>query len=73
MIIEVGQVWRRGDDLENCTFYEVTNERTVKFIKEYELTPIEYGGFPKRGRKTWKWSGGIASGLTFISHKTDTI
>lgn len=55
--VKIGQIWRRKDGRE----VKLTAERTLNWCREFELTPIG------TGRKSWKWDGGIASELEFVS------
>lgn len=68
--VQIGQVWRREVKGE-YSFLEVTSVRNKGLTAEYELTPIDFGDFQKKGRKSWKWRGGIVSELTFIAHTKD--
>jgi len=57
--VRVGQIWARPNGNE----VKLTGERVFRGSREFELTPMT------KGRKSWKWDGGIASELTFISDK----
>lgn len=53
MTIEIGQTWERRDG----RLVKITNVRRTHGQKEFELTPVG------KGRKSWKWYGGILSEL----------
>jgi hypothetical protein len=54
--IKIGQKWKRKDG----RIVEITDERTFRVSHEFELTPTG------KGRKSWKWDGGIINDLEFV-------
>ena len=55
--IRIGQLWKRRDG----RLVEITGSRLSRGTSEFELTPV--GG---KGRKSWKWDGGIIDALEFV-------
>lgn len=54
--ITIGQTWQRKDG----KLVKITDERTSRGLREFELTPVE------KGRKSWKWDGAIYNELEFV-------
>lgn len=55
--VAIGQTWRRKDG----RLVKLTDERESRGTREFEITPVD------RGRKSWKWDGGICNDLEFVS------
>ena len=60
--IRVGQIWKRRDG----RIVEITDSRVSRGTLEFELTPV--GG---KGRKSWKWDGGIINDMEFVKASQD--
>ena len=60
--IRVGQKWKRRDG----RIVEITGYRLSRGTLEFELTPV--GG---KGRKSWKWDGGIIDEMEFVKAAED--
>ena len=54
--VQVGQIWKRSDGRQVKT----AEEREFRGSRELLLEPIG------KGRKSWKWDGGILNDLTFV-------
>ena len=59
--IRIGQKWKRKDG----RIIEITDSRLFRGILEFELTPVG------KGRKSWKWDGGIIKDLEFVEVEQD--
>lgn len=54
--ISESQVWKRADGRE----VKIGRSRIFRGTQEYELIPLG------KGRKSWKWYGGIRNHLEFV-------
>ena len=59
--IRIGQLWKRRDG----RLVEITGSRLSRGTSEFELTPVE------KGRKSWKWDGGIINDIEFVKASQD--
>ena len=59
--IRIGQKWKRRDG----RIVEITGSRVSRGTLEFELTPAE------KGRKSWKWDGGIINEMEFVKAAED--
>jgi hypothetical protein len=61
--VAIGQVWQRADG----TRVVIEDARVSQNSKltEYLLVPVKDDN-NRRGRKSWKWSGGIVSDLKLL-------
>lgn len=57
--LEVGQVWMRKDGRT----VRLDEERMFRGSREFMLVTVD-----GKGRKTWKWDGGIINELTYCGN-----
>lgn len=54
--VQVGQIWKRKDG----RLVQTAEERVFCGTREFLLEPVE------KGRKSWKWDGGILNDLDYV-------
>jgi hypothetical protein len=57
--VKLGQIWIRKDGRK----VRLDDERVFRGSREFLLVPLE-----AKGRKAWKWDGGVINDLTFDSN-----
>ena len=60
--IKTGQIWKR----ENGAYVTIGCSRMFRCSIEWQLIPTLAGA--KKGRKFWKWDGGIINELTYVGN-----
>lgn len=56
--VKIGQIWRRKDGRT----VKITDEAKSRGVTVFEIVPLG------KGRKSWKWSGGIVSEFEFVGY-----